>query len=178
MRHITFPKSGALVIAAALATTPAFADKPAWAGGGGGKGEKHERKEQSEHHPESKERDRDERPPYDRDAPRISERGYFDDRHRTLIHDYYAEQFRAGHCPPGLAKKHNGCLPPGQAKKWAMGRPLPHDVVYYDLPSSIARQIGMPPAGYRYVRVANDILLIATGTRMVMDAIMDLGGGM
>jgi len=22
-----------------------------------------------------------------------------------------------GNCPPGLAKKHNGCLPPGQAKK-------------------------------------------------------------
>jgi hypothetical protein len=22
-----------------------------------------------------------------------------------------------GGCPPGLAKKHNGCLPPGQAKK-------------------------------------------------------------
>jgi hypothetical protein len=21
-------------------------------------------------------------------------------------------------CPPGLAKKHNGCMPPGQAKKW------------------------------------------------------------
>ena len=33
-------------------------------------------------------------------------------------HDY-------GHgCPPGLAKKHNGCLPPGQAKKW-VGRSLP-----------------------------------------------------
>ncbi|MEP7130966.1 MAG: hypothetical protein ABI770_07550 [Sphingomicrobium sp.] len=23
----------------------------------------------------------------------------------------------SGGCPPGLAKKHNGCLPPGQAKK-------------------------------------------------------------
>ncbi len=25
--------------------------------------------------------------------------------------------YGAGGCPPGLAKKHNGCLPPGQAKK-------------------------------------------------------------
>jgi hypothetical protein len=25
--------------------------------------------------------------------------------------------YRDGGCPPGLAKKHNGCLPPGQAKK-------------------------------------------------------------
>src|SRR6478609_6031383 len=25
--------------------------------------------------------------------------------------------YGVGGCPPGLAKKHNGCLPPGQAKK-------------------------------------------------------------
>jgi hypothetical protein len=37
-------------------------------------------------------------------------------------------------------------------------------------------QIGAPPSGYRYVRAANDILLIAIGTGMVVDAIQDLGG--
>ena len=32
-----------------------------------------------------------------------------------------------GHCPPGLAKKHNGCLPPGQAKKlYNAGQRLPY----------------------------------------------------
>jgi len=36
-------------------------------------------------------------------------------------------------------------------------------------------QIGAPPPGYRYVRVATDILLIAAGTGMVVDAIQDLG---
>ena len=30
-----------------------------------------------------------------------------------------------GGCPPGLAKKHNGCMPPGQAKKQAQDRHLP-----------------------------------------------------
>jgi hypothetical protein len=25
-------------------------------------------------------------------------------------------------CPPGLAKKHNGCMPPGQARKLARGQ--------------------------------------------------------
>ncbi len=30
-------------------------------------------------------------------------------------------------CPPGLAKKHNGCLPPGQAKKlYNVGQRLPY----------------------------------------------------
>ena len=32
-----------------------------------------------------------------------------------------------GGCPPGLAKKHNGCLPPGQAKKlFARGQRVPY----------------------------------------------------
>jgi len=99
----------------------------------------------------------------------------FDDRHRTLVREYYVEQTRTGRCPPGLAKKNNGCMPPGQAKKWQMGRPLPREVVYYDLPPQLVVKIGVPPAGHKYVRVAGDILLIALGTAMVVDAIQDLG---
>jgi Ni/Co efflux regulator RcnB len=47
--------------------------------------------------------------------------------------------------------------------------------VYYNLPPSITVQLGVPPAGQRYVRVASDILLIAIGTGMVIDGIQDLG---
>lgn len=99
---------------------------------------------------------------------------YFGDQQRTIVHDYYGEEFRHGKCPPGLAKKHNGCMPPGQARKWRKGYPLPRDVVYYDLPPRIIIDLGAPPAGYKYVRVAADILLIAVGTGMVVDAIEDL----
>ncbi|MNC89147.1 hypothetical protein D3C83_50470 [compost metagenome] len=66
-------------------------------------------------------------------------------------------------------------MPPGQAKKWAVGRPLPREVVFYDLPPALVVQIGVPPPGYRYVRVAADILMIAVGTGMVVSAIEDLG---
>jgi len=83
--------------------------------------------------------------------------------------------YGTGGCPPGLAKKHNGCMPPGQAKKWAYGRPLPRDVVYYEVPQPVIVRIGPPPSGYKYVRVASDILMIAIGTNMVVDAIQDLG---
>ena len=69
----------------------------------------------------------------------------------------------------------NGSVPPGQAKKWQLGRPLPRDVIYYNVPQPLVVQIGLPPPGYRYVRVASDILLIAIGTGMVVDAIQDLG---
>lgn len=100
---------------------------------------------------------------------------YFDDRRREAVHDYYHEQFRSGHCPPGLAKKHNGCMPPGQARKWSVGKPLPQGVEYHDVPADIVVKIGQPPAGHRYVQVAADILLMAVGTGMIVDAIEDLG---
>jgi hypothetical protein len=95
------------------------------------------------------------------------------DAQRTVIRDYYGAEFSRGNCPPGLAKKNNGCMPPGQAKKWAVGRPLPRDVVFYDLPSSLSVRLNAP-AGGRYVRVGADILLIAVGTGMVLDAVEDL----
>ncbi|TAN84299.1 MAG: hypothetical protein EPN14_02200, partial [Gallionella sp.] len=100
---------------------------------------------------------------------------HFGDQHRMAVHEYYRKQFGSGRCPPGLAKKHNGCMPPGQARKWAVGKRLPGDVVFYDVPHALVVQIGQPPAGHRYVRVATDILLIAIGTGMVIDAIEDLG---
>jgi Ni/Co efflux regulator RcnB len=42
------------------------------------------------------------------------------------------------------------------------------------LPRSVVLTLGVPPSGYRYVRVAADILLIAVGTSIVVDAIENL----
>jgi Ni/Co efflux regulator RcnB len=97
----------------------------------------------------------------------------FNDSDRVVIRDYYGHP-PGGRCPPGLAKKNNGCMPPGQAKKWMMGHPLPRDVVFYDLPHELRIRMTAPPAGYKYVRVAGDILMIAAGTGMVAAAIQDL----
>jgi hypothetical protein len=100
----------------------------------------------------------------------------FGDRERVAVRQYYdGERQRSGRCPPGLAKKNNGCMPPGQAKKWFVGKPLPPDVVVYEVPPQLVVQLGVPPSGYKYVRVASDILMVAIGTSMVMDAIQDLG---
>jgi len=142
-----------LSIAALLLATPALADKPSWAGGGKGKGKG---QAESIEHPSRG-------------------GGHFEDRQKVAVRDYYGNEFRRGHCPPGLAKKNNGCMPPGQAKKWHRGQPLPRDVIFYDLPPELVVRIGLPPAGHRFVRVASDILLIAVGTGMVIDAIEDLG---
>ena len=173
MKRMTFKTNYtvALAIAGMLAFSPAIADKPSWAGGD--KGGKNEHREQSDHNNKRKhdgggaQRGNSEH--------KESKQDHFDDRHRTYTRDYYGEQFRSGHCPPGLAKKHNGCMPPGHAKKWKVGRPLPREVIYYHVPPALIVQFGPPQAGYRYVRVASDILLIAIGTGMVIDAIQDLG---
>jgi Ni/Co efflux regulator RcnB len=166
MKRIGFQTSYALVllIVGTLVANPTLADKPAWAGASDkgetkGKGHARDRDKESDRAPE-------------RSSTTIS---HFSDRHRVVIRDYYVGQFQAGRCPPGLAKKRNGCMPPGQAKKWHIGRPLPRDVVFYNLPPNLVVELGPPPAGYRYVRAAADILLIAIGTGMVIDAIQDLG---
>ena len=174
MRRIALQANLVLVvlIAGIVALAPAIAAQPPWAGGG--KGEKDEQK--GKHEKQKSERgDSDKGSSRGAPASTVRRGEYFGDQHRVVVHDYYREQFRSGRCPPGLAKKNNGCMPPGQAKRWTIGRPLPGDVIFYDVPQELVVQIGIPPAGYRYARVANDILLIAVGTGMVIDAIQDLG---
>lgn len=100
---------------------------------------------------------------------------FFTSRRRDIIRSYYLELFNAGHCPPGLAKKHNGCMPPGQARKWRIGHRLPADVIYYSLPHALARRLGADDPAYKLIRVGSDILRIAVGTGVVVDALEDLG---
>ncbi len=168
----------------ALYTLNALAEKPE--GVGQGKYKEHKENKERGH-----DKDKDDRGQGGREAQQqgggqivrssggtrvsISIGGYFQPQQRTAVQAYYGPILQSGRCPPGLAKKNNGCMPPGQAKAYVLGRPLPSQVIFYDVPASVSVQIGLPPAGHRYVRVASDILLIAVGTGMVVDAIEDLG---
>jgi hypothetical protein len=155
---------GVLVIAGVFAAGQSLADKPSWAGGGKGK------QQSSGHKSEGKQGAQ-------RDSAGTSgtRQGHFGDNQRTIVRNYYDDEFRGGRCPPGLAKKHNGCMPPGQAKKWTVGRPLPRDVIYHNVPAPLLAQLDRAPAGHRYARVASDILLITLGSGTVIDAIQNLG---
>ena len=98
----------AAAVATSLVAVPALSDKPSWAGGGDDHPGKGKGKGKASHGND--------------------DRRHFESRHRTVINDYYVKEYRSGHCPPGLAKKHNGCMPPGQAKKatprdWCVPRP-------------------------------------------------------
>ena len=48
------------------------------------------------------------------------------------------------------------------------------DLRYYDLPRDLLKRLPPPPLRHRYVQIAGDILLIAIGTSMVVDAIEDI----
>lgn len=173
-----------LAVLLGLGLPAAQAGKPQWVEDGHGKPEKHRSHEGRKHRDDR----RDDRRDDDRRggdvravvggsgvSVQIQIGNYFGDDQRRAARDYYEPRWRAGKCPPGLAKKGNGCRPPGHVKHWHRGQPLPRDVVYYPVPASVQVQLGTPPAGHKFVRVATDILLIAVGTGLVIDAIEDLG---
>jgi Ni/Co efflux regulator RcnB len=150
-----------VVLMAAVTVGTALAERPEWTNQGqSGKNEK-------------KGQDKGKKKQQGGQEVRIG--AYFGDQQRVVTREYYDKQYRAGRCPPGLAKKNNGCMPPGQAKKWNVGQPLPRDVVYYPLPQSLVIGLGAPPAGHNYVRVGSDILLMALATNLIVDAIPALG---
>lgn len=153
-----------------MAATPAFAEKPDHAGKGKDK-PKAENQHKHKSSNASKGMEKSAKGNNDSDLGRF----LVDDK-RDIIRSFYADEFKAGNCPPGLAKKNNGCMPPGQAKKWQVGHPLPHDLIYHDLPDELLRRLGRTPEGYKLVRVGTDILKIGVGTGLVIEAVEDLGG--
>ena len=163
-----------LIVASSLAL-PAFAAKPdSPPGQGKGKGQSeasHKSHEASEKHGSGKGKGAS---PGGQGNLVAGKGVFFEDRHRDVLRDWLGQEYQRGSCPPGLAKKRNGCMPPGQAKKWQLGHVLPRDVIYYSLPAAILRELGRAPDGHKYVRVGADILLLAIGTGMVVDAIEDL----
>lgn len=127
------------VAACAIGASEAYADK-----GGHGHGKKHEKYEDHEG------------------------RVVITSGDRVIIKRYIAEDYHS-HCPPGLAKKHNGCVPPGHAKRYIIGQPLTVDWVA--VPQPLLVQLQPVPVGYRYVMVDNDVLLMNEASHHIIDAI-------
>ena len=52
-----------------------------------------------------------------------------------------------------------------------VGRPLPASLVFQPVPEVLVTRLGPVPTGYQYVVVDGDVLKMAIGTRLVVDAI-------
>lgn len=121
--------------------------------------------------------DRAESGPRQRQRQDVRPGAHFNDEHRTQARQYYSQTYsNAQKCPPGLAKKQNGCMPPGQAKKWAVGQPVPQGVTVYSVAQPVLRQLPPAPYGYRYARIGSDIVLVQQRNNVIVDIIVGLLG--
>lgn len=78
-------------------------------------------------------------------------------------------------CPPGLAKKHNGCMPPGHARHVVVGQALPPGAVFV-VPQRVRRTLPPPPVGYRYAVIDNQVVLVSNNNLVVDIVIRSLLG--
>lgn len=91
--------------------------------------------------------------------------GILDSRERR------ADRYGANNCPPGLARKNNGCLPPGQAKKlFTQGQRLPAGYNFYsnyrDIPVAYRSRVPFDDS-YRYIYRDDTVYVVDRSTRLV-----------
>lgn len=135
---------------------------------GGKHGNKHSEKYEKKAEKKAEKRERED----------IKQGAYFNDQQRTFVREYYTTTYRDGRrCPPGLAKKNNGCLPPGQVRNWVVGQPVPRNVVVYSVAQPVIRMLPPAPYGYRYARIGGDIVLVQQQNNIIVDIIQVLLGG-
>ena len=139
--------------------------------GGNKHGQKHEDKRE-------KREDKAEKKAEKRQREEIKQGAYFNDQQRTFAREYYTTTYKDGkRCPPGLAKKNNGCLPPGQVRNLAVGQPVPTNVTVYSVAQPVIRMLPPAPVGYRYARIGGDIVLVQQQNNIIVDIIQGLLGG-
>ena len=152
----------ALAIASMFVAAPGFAkDKD---DNGQGKGNKQSQKNEAKAEKQAAKQERKE----------VKAGAYFNEQDRARVREYYAKEYGDGRkCPPGLAKKHNGCMPPGQAQ-WDVGQRLPSDVPVYAVPQPVLAYLPAAPYGYRYHCIGNDLVLVQIQGNLIVDIIVDL----
>ncbi len=67
-------------------------------------------------------------------------------------------------------------MPPGQARNWAVGQPVPRGVTVYTVAQPVLRQLPPAPYGYRYARIGGDIVLVQQQNNLIVDIIVGLLG--
>jgi hypothetical protein len=103
-----------------------------------------------------------------RDEARFADRRYEDGGRRMASLDG---------CPPGLAKKNNGCLPPGQVGKLGLGQRLPdHYYQSYNIPARY-QDWYQDGGDYAYRYGDGNIYRVDSGTNLISGLIPLLGGG-
>lgn len=185
-----FARRSVLLTAATLlfVSMPGFAKDKGNGGGGDDEG-KHAQKEyrksqkraEKDYEKDNKDDDKQyrkgQRHAEKRQREEIRQGTYFDEQQRIIVRQYYTTNYGNGKkCPPGLAKKQNGCMPPGQVRYWQVGQPIPRNVTVYSVPQPVIQLLPPAPYGYRYARVGSDIVLVQQQNNLIVDIIKGLLG--
>ena len=97
------------------------------------------------------------------------------ERDRTAVYEYYRGEISAGRCPAPLVRRDKACAAPSPGKQvWRLDQPLPDGVKAEPPPAALINKLSPSAAGYQYMRVDNDILLVGIGTRIVTALVADL----
>ena len=76
---------------------------------------------------------------------------------------------------PASPRSTTAACRPGQAKKrYRVGYPLPRDIVILPVPVVLLPRLAPCPPGYRYGMIDGDLVKLAVGTMLVVDAIEGL----
>ena len=96
-------------------------------------------------------------------------------RDRDAAYAYYRGEVAAGRCPAPLVRKDKAFGAPAAGKvAWKLDQPLPDGIKPEAPPAALIGKLSPSPAGYQYMRVDNDILIVGIGTRIVAALVVDL----
>jgi hypothetical protein len=79
---------------------------------------------------------------------------YFGDRNRTAVRKYYQEHPSSG-----------------SPVHWQIGQPVPSGAALEPVPSALLASLPKLPPGHRYAELGGEVVLIAWGSKMVVDGI-------
>lgn len=97
---------------------------------------------------------------------------FFSDKEKSAARKVFSQKYvKAKQCPEGLTQKGKSCASPWDQRYWAVGQALQPAVKVYEVPAPVVAELPPAPKGYEYVRAADDILLIASGSKLVVDMI-------
>jgi hypothetical protein len=98
------------------------------------------------------------------------------ERDRQAVYGFYRDEIAAGRCPPPLVRRDKACGAPARPARqlWKLDQPLADDVKAEPPPAVLIAKLSASPAGYQYLRVDTDILLVGIGTRIVTALVADL----
>ena len=100
--------------------------------------------------------------------------GFFTDQHKQVAKRSFQQHFaKAKTCPEDMQREGKNCRALVKGSYWVVGQPVQKAVKTFPLPDDVKAKLPAAPQGYEYVRAGEDVLLISSGMRLVVDMIQN-----